>query len=437
MGALRDDLFAFAALTVGDFQFKAIARATYQEDELAHFFTYFYAGTGIVSLIFQVLATPRLLARFGVERGRSVMPAVFGAASAVLLFVPHLGVATIMKFSDNGFQYTIHETTLQALYVPFAARVKARTRAFLDAVVKPLSYGAGGGLLILLAHSLPTAALSYVSAVLVVGWVLSDPDRATPLSQGARANSLGTGCSGRARRSARPRRRWAAGAHGRSRLARRREHARRAGRARRGASRPFRSPALGRPPAPSVSVRIAAMTSIAKRGAEARRLALDITPLRAALDDALPEVRAAAAAALAALALDDANDALVSLLDDDARSVRAAALAALLTHGGLDGAMTGGSSSALAHALHHRTTERTPRLASSGRPATDPCASSSRGSGRAGEAHRGPRGARLSRPTPTSTSVAALHDPQTERAAVTALAQIGSPAAPRLVALLG
>lgn len=54
-----------------------------------------------------------------------------------------------MKFADNGFQYTIHETTLQALYVPFAADVKARTRALLEAVVKPLSYGLGGAALIL------------------------------------------------------------------------------------------------------------------------------------------------------------------------------------------------------------------------------------------------------------------------------------------------
>jgi ATP/ADP translocase len=74
----------------------------------------------------------------------SVMPAVFGGASVLLLGVPELAIATVMKFADNGFQYTIHDTTLQALYVPFASAAKARTRAFLDAVVKPLSYGLGG-----------------------------------------------------------------------------------------------------------------------------------------------------------------------------------------------------------------------------------------------------------------------------------------------------
>ena len=97
-----------------------------------------------MSFLFQVLVTPRLLARLGVGWGMSVMPAVFGAASALLLAVPKLAVATVMKFADNGFQYTIHDTTLQALYVPFPLAVKARTRAFLDAVVKPLSYGLGG-----------------------------------------------------------------------------------------------------------------------------------------------------------------------------------------------------------------------------------------------------------------------------------------------------
>ncbi|MEZ4340217.1 MAG: Npt1/Npt2 family nucleotide transporter [Sandaracinaceae bacterium] len=137
-------LFTFIALTIGDYQFKAIARETFREDALARYFSLFYAGTGVVSFLFQVFVTPRILRRLGVGWGMSVMPVVFGGASLTLLFVPHLAVATVMKFADNGFQYTVHETTLQALYVPFAERVKARTRAFLDAVIKPLSYGAGG-----------------------------------------------------------------------------------------------------------------------------------------------------------------------------------------------------------------------------------------------------------------------------------------------------
>ena len=64
---------------------------------------------------------------------------------------------------------------------------------------------------------------------------------------------------------------------------------------------------------------------------------------REALADGVPEVRAAAAAAYAALAHDDAVDALAPLLTDAAPDVRVAALAGLLRHGGVEGGIVGGA----------------------------------------------------------------------------------------------
>ena len=168
-------LLAFASLTVGDYQFKAVARETYREDELAAFFAYFYAGAGLLAFLFQLVGTPRILRRFGVGVGMSVMPGVFGVASALLLFWPSLAFASVMKFADNGFQYTIHETTLQSLYVPFPAAAKARTRAFLDAVAKPLAYALGGVLLLLFAKPLGTIGLSWVALGATVGWLAIVP----------------------------------------------------------------------------------------------------------------------------------------------------------------------------------------------------------------------------------------------------------------------
>ncbi|NOY92780.1 MAG: hypothetical protein GXP55_16445 [Deltaproteobacteria bacterium] len=164
-------LVAFTALTIGDYQFKMIARATYREDDLARFFSLFYAVVGAVSFLFQIVITPRILDRFGVGPAMRVMPTVFGLANVLLLFVPKLGVAAIEKFSDSGFQYTIHETTLQALYAPFAEEVKARTRAFLDAVVKPMSNGVGGLVLVFVATHVSVFSLSYINLGLVAVWL--------------------------------------------------------------------------------------------------------------------------------------------------------------------------------------------------------------------------------------------------------------------------
>lgn len=168
-------LLTFAALTIGDYQFKAIARASFREDELAQFFSLFYAGAGTIGLLFQLFVTPRLLRRFGVGFGLGVMPGVFGSASAVLLGVPHLAVASAMKFADNGLQYTVHETSVQALYAPFPEAAKARTRAFLEAVVKPMSYGVGGLVLVALASRVDVRWLSLVTLVIVIPWVTLIP----------------------------------------------------------------------------------------------------------------------------------------------------------------------------------------------------------------------------------------------------------------------
>jgi len=430
-------LFGFAALTVGDFQFKAIARATYQEDDLAQFFSYFYAGTGIISFVFQIFVTPRLLARLGVGAGMSVMPAVFGVASAALLGVPLLPVATVMKFADNGFQYTIHDTTLQALYVPFPAITRARTRAFLDAVVKPLAYGLGGLLLIAFAQTLSVEGLSYVSSLLVVGWVISIPVVRRLYRRELERTLSATGASAMNDEAI-------VDADGQqileAALASDDERTLLAALDELGSLplQRFARP-IGRALShPSPAVRIAAMSFLSRRGQEARELALDVTPVRAALRDPLPEARAAAASALACVAADDANDALGPLLDDEARSVRVAALAGLLTHGGLDGAMTGGErilTLARSTVVQDRA-DAAAVLGQLGSPGyrrlreliDDPDRAVRRAALRAA---RGCPDRRLIDPL-----LMALTEAETAHAAAAALAAIGSAAAPRLVAML-
>ncbi|MBI4543285.1 MAG: cyclic nucleotide-binding domain-containing protein [Gemmatimonadetes bacterium] len=331
-------LLAFVALTIGDFQFKAIARATFRGDDLARFFSLFYAATGTVSFLFQVFLTPRILARLGVGAGMCAMPAIFGAASAALLLVPKLAVATVMKFSDNGLQYTIHDTTLQALYVPFAPEVKARTRAFLDAVVKPLSYGAGGIVLVLFARHLTVFELSFLTVPVVIAWFAMIPVvrrrylrtlEATISARGALAldhefllDSAGRGVLIRTLDEGTPRQALIAleqlAAERSTEFVRALERLASHG---------------------DATVRSAALYRLARMGGAGA----DPEPARRALADRVPDVRAAAAAADAALAEDESVDALVPLLADPAPDVRVASLAGLLKHGGLEGGIVGGA----------------------------------------------------------------------------------------------
>lgn len=332
-------LAAFTALNIGDYQFKALARATWREDELARFFSLFYAGTGVVAFLFQLFLTPRILARLGVGWGMATMPGLFGAATAALLAVPRLAVATVMKFADNGFQFTIQETTFQALYVPFAPEVKARTRAFLEAVVKPVGYALAGLAVIafvpLLRHP---HLMSWVSLPFVAVWLAMVPVvrrrylrqlEATLSARGALAldhefllDAAGREALIACLETCEPRRVLIA----LEQLS--------------GDQSEEFARALAALAAHSDrAVRAAALAQLRDRPATEASLA----PVQAALGDAEPDVRAAAASAWAALARDDAVDALVPLLADPAGAVRVAALAGLLGHGGVEGGIEGGA----------------------------------------------------------------------------------------------
>jgi ATP/ADP translocase/HEAT repeat protein len=329
-------LLTFTSLTVGDYQFKAIARGTFREDALAQFFSLFYAVTGVISFFFQVFVTPRILARFGVGWGMAVMPAVFGAASALLPVVPHLGVATAMKFADNGLQYTIHDTSLQSLYVPFPARVKARTRALLDVAIKPLAYGLGGLVLVLLARRLPVHHLSLVTSALVLLWLALIPATrrlyqatlqrtlstrgATALEQEPVLDAAGRQALRAMLESPDPRRVLLALEH----LAEDPE----------AAPAGYWRPLLAHE---DVRVRVAALRGLP----EGARLPEEVW--RRVLSDPSPEARAAGARYVARLRGDEGIDALLPALADGALEVRVAAAAGLLRHGGVEGSLLGGT----------------------------------------------------------------------------------------------
>jgi ATP/ADP translocase/HEAT repeat protein len=425
-------LVAFTALNIGDYQFKAIARATYREDQLAQFFSLFYAGTGVVAFLFQIFVTPRILSRLGVGWGMATMPAVFGSAAAALLALPRLATATAMKFGDNGFQFTIQETTFQALYVPFAPEVKVRTRAFLEAVVKPIGYALAGLAVIAFVPVLRHPhLLSWVSLPFIAAWVAMIPVvrrrylRQLEVTLSARGSlaldheylldSSGRQALIRVLRSGEPRRVLIA----LEQLAG--DESEEYGRA-------LAALASHRDPA----VRAAALAELGGRPGADPDVALR------ALVDADPAVRAAAARTYAILVEDEAVDALAALLADRSGDVRVAALAGLLAHGGVEGGIVGGGQLArwLASDVVRERQEAARALSGLGSAAyrplrrllDDPAPAVRRAALKAAPGVADPR--------LVPTLVALLGDPAARRRAGRALVAVGEPAVPTLCAQL-
>lgn len=331
-------LLIFVALTLGDYQFKMIARQNFTEDALARFFSLFYAGAGTVGLLIQLFATPRILKGLGVLWAMAVLPLCFAGSAGLLLATGSLAAVCMMKFSDNGLQFTIHETVMQVLYVPFAPAVKARTRALLDTAVKPLSYGLGGAALLLLTRlEMPVVKMAWVSLPIVLLWIALLPKvrqlylRSLEASIAGLAGAFETDSDFVLDSESRKVLVHALTSpdpsqilHALERLAGEDGPEIRAG----------ERALLGHP---SPKIREHALQRIAERNDE-----MALPAVKRGLSDLDPAVQAAAVRAACALGREEALEAVAPLLDSEVVSVRVASAAGLISFGGIEGAVLGG-----------------------------------------------------------------------------------------------
>ncbi|MFO0728157.1 MAG: Npt1/Npt2 family nucleotide transporter [Myxococcota bacterium] len=170
--------------TIVDYQFKVIARSAFvgHEDALASYFGYFYGFAGVVSFFVQFFAIGRLLERAGIVAALLVLPIGLLSGAAGLIFMPvamALTAATLAKGAENVFRYTVNDASMQLLYVPLSASVRARAKTLIDGMVKPISVGTSGVLILLLGPIFAGGqdgsdfahALAWLDVALIAGWV--------------------------------------------------------------------------------------------------------------------------------------------------------------------------------------------------------------------------------------------------------------------------
>ncbi len=125
-----------------DYEFKEAASLAYDTDEeLAGFFGRFYGITGVIALAGQVLLASRLLATAGVGWSLAVLPFALLSGSALVLFVPGLFAATVLRGADASLRKSLHRAVLEFLWVPVSPALRRRTKAFVDSFVDSAAEG--------------------------------------------------------------------------------------------------------------------------------------------------------------------------------------------------------------------------------------------------------------------------------------------------------
>lgn len=162
------------AATIVDYQFKFMAGTTYQDaDQLAVFFGKFYAVSGLASLMIQLFITGRLLSTFGVLAGLMILPVSLLGGFGLFIFNPVLLSAFIGKFAEQTFTFTIHQPTVQLLWLPVRKWRKQFGKPLIDGTLRTTVDGLTGFITFFLVKLISLAALSIFAILAVIGWMYS------------------------------------------------------------------------------------------------------------------------------------------------------------------------------------------------------------------------------------------------------------------------
>ena len=181
----------YVVVTIVDYQFKIVASDTITDPQkLAAYFGFVYSVFGgVFSLFFQLVATSRLL-KFSIFMSLGILPAILTLSSIFFISVPPdlvmFGLAaplvaiTMAKSGDSAFRYTINDAAIQLLYIPLDPKIKSRTKAIIDGMVKPIFIGVSGFILLAVSYlgkagivSSDVKLISWIVTVIGISWLLT------------------------------------------------------------------------------------------------------------------------------------------------------------------------------------------------------------------------------------------------------------------------
>jgi AAA family ATP:ADP antiporter len=142
-----------------DYAFLNQAHAHYpQKDKLAEFFGMLYGSAKIIELIVKSVVSGRLVNRFGIKAGLSMLPVMIAATVlAGVIMGSFMGVETslffwciiLTKLFDRVGRRSVYEPSFRILYQPLKAEQRMAFQTKTEGILEPLVTGVAGGLLLI------------------------------------------------------------------------------------------------------------------------------------------------------------------------------------------------------------------------------------------------------------------------------------------------
>ena len=135
-----------------DFQFKSAAEIAFREgDARTSFLATFYLAILVVSYLFTVLLTSRILKNFGMKIALLILPILLLLCSLTIFFIPAAGMiywAVTIKGVDKSLSHSLSQSIREVLYIPVPQDIKYKAKVFIDMFLNKFADGLAGLVLI-------------------------------------------------------------------------------------------------------------------------------------------------------------------------------------------------------------------------------------------------------------------------------------------------
>ncbi len=141
---------AMVAGSLISFQFKSVVKSIFPDtNDRTFFVSLFFLSILVLSTVFHLATTGRILRSFGIRWALLLAPALLLAGSLSVFLVPLGGLlawALIVRGGDKLFDNTISQSVRELLYIPVPAAIKYKAKIFIDMFVNKFATGLGAGL---------------------------------------------------------------------------------------------------------------------------------------------------------------------------------------------------------------------------------------------------------------------------------------------------
>ncbi len=131
----------------------------------------------VTALVVQLFLTSFVMSRLGVGVALLVLPLVALSWSVVYMILPLLWVGTLLFTADNGFSYSINQSSKESLYVPTTKDEKYKAKAFIDMFIQRFAKVVAIGLSLAITAIFTTFGafrwLSLVTVAILTIWILA------------------------------------------------------------------------------------------------------------------------------------------------------------------------------------------------------------------------------------------------------------------------